>query len=421
MTAIVGVLNKHGVALAADSAVTFGNTHKVVNTGNKVFALSKYQPVAIATYGRSAFMGTPWDIIIKLYRKKLGKHSFPKLDDYIDDFIKYLHDQKFFAEVLTQHRYLRDNILDFYNKVERQAMECPDFKEENATSFVLQKLNECLSLNKAAGTVLCPEFVDYKLELFKLFSESYFYYLRIVLETIDSTGLVFFGYGDTEIYPSLYPLAVSFGIEDRLHYYRGTPTIIQENGTVASVIPFAQIDVSQTIIRGINPSLCFSSVRYFFVPRTSLISEEAKASFYDVLAATFKDSLSGFANQIAGIIKPINATASDAIRKLNLDAVTSNFIESTKKQFMEKYTDSLLDTIVSLDKEDMSNMAESFVSLTSLVRRMSPGEETVGGPVDVVFVSKGDGLIWMKRKHYFKPELNNQFFTNYYNDYQENE
>lgn len=42
MTAIVGVLNKHGVALAADSAVTFGNTHKVVNTGNKVFALSKY-------------------------------------------------------------------------------------------------------------------------------------------------------------------------------------------------------------------------------------------------------------------------------------------------------------------------------------------------------------------------------------------
>ena len=172
MTAIVGVLNKHGVALAADSAVSFGNTHKVVNTGNKVFALSKYQPVAIATYGRSAFMGTPWDIIIKLYRKKLGKHSFPKLDEYVNDFIKYLHDQKFFAEVLTQHRYLRDNILDFYNKVERQARECPDFKEENATSFVLQKLNECLSSNKKAGTVLCPEFVDYKLELFKTFASS---------------------------------------------------------------------------------------------------------------------------------------------------------------------------------------------------------------------------------------------------------
>ena len=140
-----------------------------------------------------------------------------------------------------------------------------------------------------------------------------------------------------------------------------------------------------------------------------------------MLSATFKDSLYGFANQIAGIIKPINEAASDAILKLNLDAISDNFIQSAQGQFKEKYTDALLDTIILLDKEDMSNMAESFVSLTSLVRRMSPGEETVGGPVDVVFVSKGDGLIWMKRKHYFKPELNNQFFANYYNESLEDE
>ncbi len=30
MTAIVAVLNKHAVAIAADSAVTMGDTHKVV-------------------------------------------------------------------------------------------------------------------------------------------------------------------------------------------------------------------------------------------------------------------------------------------------------------------------------------------------------------------------------------------------------
>lgn len=37
MTAIVAVLNKHAVAVAADSAVTMGNTHKVVNSANKIF------------------------------------------------------------------------------------------------------------------------------------------------------------------------------------------------------------------------------------------------------------------------------------------------------------------------------------------------------------------------------------------------
>lgn len=45
---------------------------------------------------------------------------------------------------------------------------------------------------------------------------------------------------------------------------------------------------------------------------------------------------------------------------------------------------------------------------------MQPGEETVGGPVDVAVISKGDGFVWINRKHYFKPELNTQFFNNYF-------
>jgi len=40
--------------------------------------------------------------------------------------------------------------------------------------------------------------------------------------------------------------------------------------------------------------------------------------------------------------------------------------------------------------------------------------ETVGGPIDVAVISKGDGFIWIKRKHYFSPELNHHFFDNYY-------
>ena len=74
MTAIVAVLNKNGIGIAADSAVTIGNTHKVINSANKVFMLSKYHPVGIATYGNSQFMGIPWELIIKNYRGCLKKH-----------------------------------------------------------------------------------------------------------------------------------------------------------------------------------------------------------------------------------------------------------------------------------------------------------------------------------------------------------
>lgn len=33
----------------------------------------------------------------------------------------------------------------------------------------------------------------------------------------------------------------------------------------------------------------------------------------------------------------------------------------------------------------------------------------------VAVISKGDGFVWINRKHYFKPELNASFFSNYFN------
>jgi hypothetical protein len=61
----------------------------------------------------------------------------------------------------------------------------------------------------------------------------------------------------------------------------------------------------------------------------------------------------------------------------------------------------------------MAAMAESLVHITSLRRRISLNAETVGGPIDVALISKGDGLVWIKRKHYFDSELNPAFMQNY--------
>lgn len=59
-------------------------------------------------------------------------------------------------------------------------------------------------------------------------------------------------------------------------------------------------------------------------------------------------------------------------------------------------------------------MAETLINLTSFKRHVTHDAETVGGPIDVAVVSKGDGFIWIKRKHYFSKDLNLQFFANYY-------
>ena len=84
MTAIVGTLNKRGIAIAADSAATYSTS-----ATNKI---SKKYPVGIAIYDNLDFHGIPWEIIFKTYRDvHLKDQSFPKLKDYAEDFWGYLH------------------------------------------------------------------------------------------------------------------------------------------------------------------------------------------------------------------------------------------------------------------------------------------------------------------------------------------
>jgi hypothetical protein len=71
----------------------------------------------------------------------------------------------------------------------------------------------------------------------------------------------------------------------------------------------------------------------------------------------------------------------------------------------------ILMTVNILPKDELGAMAEALVNLTSLKRRVTTDEESVGGPTDVALISKGDGFIWLKRKHYFRPELNADFFS----------
>ena len=83
------------------------------------------------------------------------------------------------------------------------------------------------------------------------------------------------------------------------------------------------------------------------------------------------------------------------------------------KYINEHYIDNLIDTVAYLSKEDLSDMADNLVRMTCLKRHITSELESVGGPVDVAVITKGDGFIWIKRKHYFEASLNQQFFERY--------
>jgi hypothetical protein len=90
MTCEVAVMNKRGIALAADSAVTLGNGKKICHTAEKLFSLSPSLPVAIMTFGAADMMSVPWETVVKIYAQKLGNRRFDTLDQYAKDFLSFI-------------------------------------------------------------------------------------------------------------------------------------------------------------------------------------------------------------------------------------------------------------------------------------------------------------------------------------------
>jgi hypothetical protein len=65
--------------------------------------------------------------------------------------------------------------------------------------------------------------------------------------------------------------------------------------------------------------------------------------------------------------------------------------------------------------QDAIDLADFLVDLTIKFSRFTPGAPTVGGPIEIAAISKHEGFRWIKRKYYFRRDLNpEERFTRVY-------
>ncbi|OIP26665.1 MAG: hypothetical protein COY46_01980 [Chloroflexi bacterium CG_4_10_14_0_8_um_filter_46_9] len=137
-----------------------------------------------------------------------------------------------------------------------------------------------------------------------------------------------------------------------------------------------------------------------------------------------EENLSGLLNKYAEIVvesfeKFDDEEKADTLKKLKQanNKISKDYQQRLRNYIRANYVDPVMDVVVAgLPKDELATMAEALVNLTSFRRKVTMGTETVAGPIDVAVISKGDGFIWIKRKHYFKSELNPQFFAKYYKE-----
>lgn len=428
MTAEVAIMNKEAVALAADSAVTVRQAggQKIFTSANKIFSLSKYHPVGLMVYGSASFMGVPWETVVKLFRLKLGKKKFAALSEYTSAFRKFLvrgdiftkseQEDHFRRTIHSYFRHIREEIqgnvdavlrnkgkvtTGEVNKITAKVIEdhrkrwidaerIPRTKEIHAKRLIEKRKKVINEIKKdifeklSISITSSKKLTEIAANLFLMFPVGIAHYNR--------SGVVVAGFGEKDIFPSLQSIIVE-GVLDGLLKYKEDRSSVIDSRTRSIIMSFAQGEMVAAFMEGIDPDY-EGEIRNFL---TKVLTDYPKV--------------------VADTLKKLSTKEKKGLEaKLLKEGVEilKRYEQEFKEYRAENYSNPVVRVVSVLPKDELASMAESLVSLTSFKKRVSiKEEETVGGPIDVAVISRGDGFIWVKRKRYFDPQLNPHFMARY--------
>lgn len=410
MTALVGVLNKLGIAVAADSAstiTTVKETH-IFNNGKKIFPLSDSEPVAVMLAGNADFLNTPLSLLIGLYRNKRGDQTFPSLTDYVRDFLEFIESfkslqtdtakrisyQKKFFDFMKNFRELLNQKLQWLNENYEDLKEIDLNKETYNHAFtVLEKVILQKDLNPSLESFskedfhndvveLIGDFIDGQRRGYVYLSDErwqellHLFYRDLINNEFDSpvdSEIVFIGYGEEDLFPSIQTLHLSDMVGDKLKYKIGEiDTVSDLNPAIISA--FGQKETIFGVINGVTPDF---AEEYW---NTTIELEE------------------GIMNEIIDLLEENKASKKiiDKIMNLSFTELHNQYAQRINEFRSENYSNSATDSLAAFDLKDMAKMVETLIKV-SVIKNGSITSE-VGGPIEVAVISKTTGFQWINHK-----------------------
>lgn len=415
-------MNSLAVALAADSAATVsdGNDDKIYNSANKLFMLSQAQPVGVMVHSNSSLLGIPWETIIKMFRAELGDAELDTLEQYGEKFIQYLDGNDYLFPPETQKRFYLSLVETLYRGIvsaieEKIYARIRDGEDITDTSVIAKaEILAAVDQWKAKNDAACFDGQDVGSELAGTLSGeihghivSVFGALQIDTDASAAlrelailvvnkddilseslSGVVIAGFGRRDYFPVMQVFELGEVFKGRLKYRLAKSEKISAS-TPSVVQPFAQAEMVETFLRGISPEIELRMIQEVVT---------AVVELPDVVIGAISDLTDVQKEHWRDKIRPQSAEALEA------------FVAKLEKHRLEKHLGPILRAIINLPIDELAHVAASLVNLNLFQKRMSLSPETVGGPIDVAVISKGDGFIWIERKHYFREELNTHYF-----------
>lgn len=431
MTSEIAILNRYGVALAADSAVTIPTRSgpKIYDSVNKLFVLVKQRPVGIMIYDSADLLSVPWETIIKTYRMRHRGAQFDSLNEYAEDFLRFITEtdeliptqlrDSYFAESLSRRvgcmvdavrrqveavfkvgrrsvgvpalrEFIDDAISDEEEVWSRQpdgpwsdSLDLPSIERDRGAeieALVLQTFQQLPLIARQRRRI--------RLLLISSLAKVPYMHRRLRVPVDPRSGIVIAGFGEKEFFPRLLSYEINGIVNGRLLIVPRRPIEVAPDNP-AIIVPFAQQEMVHSFIRGIHGAIERSSDVYW---------GEVEHRLPEAVLGVIQSQLPGLDDHTAHLLR-------GSLRSLVLS--TSAQYKELLRVMKNRQVQPILNSVAFLPKDELAAMAESLVNLTTLKRRVSINEpQTVGGPIDVAVISRGDGFVWIRRKHYFTQELN---------------
>lgn len=408
MTAVIGILNKEGAAIAADSAVTMtrGPQEKISNSANKMVRLSDVQPIAVMIFSSADFMEIPWDLIVRWYRHRRGKLEFPTFRDHVDDFLGFLVRERFFCTDEQNKNYLAGMFEWFFQRLDVDTPLLFDEEDnpENLDAVIADyrdTFGEKAEEWRSRG--ICPQFGDYTVEDFKAYAGSVLYeYLARVLDSrlypavrefiVESfyyflihrnerhTGLVFTGYGKEDRYPSSLCVRVVHGFDGRLAcFVRPEEDVAISDKRPFAVLPYAQTDVMQILVQGIDPGL------------DEHLCEQAESALMAMRNKTrYRFMKCGCPEEVL-----------NAMDEVPYEDLMEEFKGKVHARMKKARNSKVFNCVKDLSVREMVRLAEEMVNITAVKRHINFDDEGVGGLVDLAAITRDKGFTWLNRKGWY--------------------
>ena len=367
--------------MAADSAVT---TYNKAYTGvNKLFRLSKNPPMGIMICGKAKFVDLPLETLIKEYSKKTDFKNLKDILNIKEDFLRYLREVTPIQSPYQMIEYDLDLFEYFIEKEQKESSkeEFENFLYSYSRSKIFYFLNNNSKFNAKIEKILLNITQDNPNITSNLLKKCFCNFLLG-----NSTQIIIAGFNEEDMFPSYIAFNILGNLTEDIIWQDGE---CQLNYNGEAIVPFAQKDVITTFLTGIDEHITYGFLNYF-------------SKFIDEYLTKLKKSIQLININNENLPKALKEIENMKYKQIN------EFISNIIKMKEENYTP-ILQSIESMPNKEIADMCESLIKITSLKRKISSDLESVGEPIDIAIITKGDGFIWKNNKNYSTIELNSQF------------